>query len=199
MEETAARRRGRLWLNIGEAAAVLAVIIAGLNYWDSHRDHEAQAARDAAQARQSSLASALALEGAVQAGGRRLALKAVDPSEVIESQRYVFPREVVDHPIDVTAAAPGLDSVWLAAGLNRKLDAAHAPAVGRGRAPVAIVTAYLSRGEVRQDRSLYIVGYTWRRPFLHGREITLEGLAFHGRISAADPQAAVETAWAAAR
>lgn len=199
MEDASARRRGRLWLTIGEAAAVLAVIIAGLNYWDSHREHEAQAQRDSAQARQSAIASALALEGEAQSGGRRLTLKAVDRGQVIESQRYVFPHEVVDHVVDVTAAAPGIEAAWLAAGLNRKLDAAHAPSEGRGRVPVAILTAYLSSGEVRQDRSLYIVGYAWRRPFLHGREITLQGLAFHSRLSAADPQAAVDKAWASSR
>ncbi|HWD68051.1 MAG TPA: hypothetical protein VG227_08845 [Caulobacteraceae bacterium] len=199
MEDAPARRRGRLWLTIGEVAAVLAVVIAGLNYWDSHREHEAQAQRDAVQARQSNLASAIDLEGTVQSGGRRLGLKAVDSTQVIESQRYVFSREIVDHPIEITASAPGLDSVWLAPGLNRRLDGDHAPAEGRGHVPVAIVTAYLSRGEVRQDRSLYIIGYAWRRPFLHGREISLQGLAFRGRLSSGDPQAAVEKAWAAGR
>lgn len=199
MDETPARRKGRLWLTIGEVAAVIAVIIAGLNYWDSHREHQAQAQRDAVQARQSNLAATLALAGEVQAGGRRLALKSVDPSQVIESQHYVFPHELIDHAIEVTAATPGLDAAWLAPGLNHELDAAHAAGEGHGRAPVAIVTSYLAGGEMRQDHTLYVVGYAWRRPFLHGREITLEGVSLRGRLAAGDPQAAVEKAWASAR
>lgn len=197
MEDTPARRRGRLWLNIGEAAAVIAVIIAGLNYWDSHREHEAQAQRDSAQARRTALASALALEAEVQFGGRRLALKAVDPGQVIESQHYVFPQEVVDHAVDVTAAAPGIEQSWLAPGLVRQLVARHAPPEGRGHLPVAIVSTYLAGGEIHQDRSLYLVGYVWRRRFLRAPEISLQGLAFRGRLPAADPQAVVEKAWAA--
>lgn len=194
LEDTPARRKGRLWLTIGEIAAVIAVVIAGLNYWDSHREHQAQALRDANQTRQSNLAASLVLQGDVQAGGRRLALKAVNPAQVIESQRYVFPHDLVDHPIEVTAASPGLDAAWLAPGLNRKLDAAHAKGEGHGRTPVAIVTSYLFGGEVRQDRALYLVGYAWRRPFLHGREITLEGIAFRNRLPLADPQGAVDKA-----
>lgn len=197
MDEAPQRRQRRLWLTIGEAAAVLAVLIAGLNYWDSHREHEAETKRDAAQARQSSLAAALALEGEAQSGGRRLALKSVNPGQVIESQRYLFPQDVLDHPVDVTAASPGIDAGWIAPGLVRKLEAAHAPGEGRGRLPVAITTGYLSNGEVRQDRSLYLVGYAWRRRFLHGREITLEGIALRGGIAGSDQQAAVEKAWAA--
>jgi hypothetical protein len=199
MDDTPQRRRGRLWLNIGEAAAVLAVIIAGLSYWDSHREHEAEARREAAQANQSNLATALALEGEAQTGGKRLALKSVNPGQVIESQHYVFPNAVLDHPVEVTAASPGIEAGWIAPGLVKTLDANKAPSKGSGRVPVAITTGYLSNGEVRQDRSLYVVGYAWRERFLHGREITLQGLAFRGRISAPDTQAAVEKAWAAAR
>jgi hypothetical protein len=198
MTETSARQR-RFWLTVGEAAAILAVIIAGLNYWDSHREHEAQARRDAAQARQSSLAATLVLVGEAQAGGRRLALKAVDPGEVIVSQSYILPREVADHAIEVTARAPGLEVSELAPGVIRQLSARHAPAAGAGRLPMAIVTSYLADGEARQDRSLYVVGYAWRRRFMRGPEISLQGLAFRARLApAADPQAAVERAWTTA-
>jgi hypothetical protein len=139
----------------------------------------------------------LALETEVQFGGRRLALKAVDPGQVIESQHYVFPQEVVDHAVDVTAAAPGIEQSWLASGLVRQLVARHAPPEGRGHLPVAIVSTYLAGGEIHQDRSLYLVGYVWRRRFLRAPEISLQGLAFRGRLPAADPQAVVEKAWAA--
>jgi hypothetical protein len=199
MAETSARQR-RFWLTVGEAAAILAVIIAGLNYWDSHREHEAQARREATQARQTSLAAALTLVGEVQSGGRRLALKPVDPSEVIESQRYVLPRDIVDHPIEVTAQTPGLEAQAVAPGLVRQLSSRRAPAAGTARVPVAIVTTYLAGGEARQDRSLYVVGYAWKRRFMRAPEITLQGLAFRARLAPnADPQGAVERVWASSR
>jgi hypothetical protein len=194
-------KRGRLWLTIGEGAAILAVIIAALNYWDSHREHvdqarrdAAQASRDAAQASQASLASALILQGDLESEGRRLGLKSVDPSQVIQSQRFIFPQAVLDHPVDVTAQAPGIDAGWISAGLDKLLDARHAKGDGRDRVPVAVVTTYLEHGQSRQDRSLYLVGYAWKHRFLGGREITLQGLAFRSRAGSGDLQAAVDKA-----
>jgi len=190
-------RRRRLWLTIGEGAAILAVAIAALNYWDSHRQHVDEARRADAQARQASLASSLVLVASVQSGGRELALRTVEPRQVIESQRYVFPRAILDHPVEVTAAAPRIDAGWIAPGVAKALDSAHAKGAGAARAPVAIVTTYLENGETRQDRSLYLIGYAWKRHFLGGREITLQGIAFRGRQSAGDLQAAVDRAWKA--
>jgi len=191
------RKRGRLWLTVGEIAAVLAVAIAALNYWDSHREHVAEARRDAAQAQQASLASALLLEAEVQAGGRQLALKTVAPGQVIQSQRYLFPRGILDHAMEVTAAAPRIDAGWIAPGLAKALDAAHAKGEGEARAPVAIVTTYLENGVSREDRSIYLIGFAWKRHFLGGRDITLQGVAFRGRQSSGDLQAAVDKAWKA--
>jgi hypothetical protein len=130
------RKRGRLWIGVGEAAAVIAVIIAGLNYWDAHREHADQARREAAQAQQAGLAEALVLTASPQDGGRRLAVKAADPSQVIQSQRYLFPGAVLDHPMDVTAAAPAIESGWIAAGLSKALDQRHAKGGGDLQAAV---------------------------------------------------------------
>lgn len=196
--ESAESKRGRLWLTIGEAAAVLAVVIAALNYWDSHRQHLDEVRRAAAQARQATVASALVLEGAPETGGRRLALKAVEPRQVIQSQRYTFPSGVLGHAVEVTAAAPRIDSAWISAGLDKALNGAHAKRAGEGRVPVAIVTAYLQDGETRQDRAVYLVGYTWRARFLGGRDIALEGLALQRRQPAGDLQAIVDRMWKAA-
>jgi hypothetical protein len=187
-------KRGRLWIGVGEAAAVIAVIIAGLNYWDSHREHADQARREAAQAQQAGLAEALVLTASPQDGGRRLAIKTADPSQVIQSQHYLFPTVVLDHPLDVTAAAPAVDVGWIAAGLSKALDARHAKGEGRGRLPIGVVTSYLANGQQREDRAIYLVGYAWKGRLFGGRAITLQGIAYVRR--AADLQAAVDRAWA---
>ena len=195
MSDTLEKRRGRLWLTIGEIVAVVSLVIAGLSYWDSHRAHLDEARRDATQARQASLGQALVLEAQVEAGGRRLALKPVDPAQVIQSQRYEFAHQVLDHPVEVTAAAPGIDAGWIAPGLAKALDAAHAKGDGSARTPVGVVTTYLENGESREDRSIYLIGYSWKRHFLGGREITLQGVAFRARHAAGDLQSAVDAAW----
>jgi hypothetical protein len=187
------KKRGRLWIGVGEAAAVIAVIIAGLNYWDSHREHADQARREAAQAQQAGLAEALVLTAAPQDGGRRLAIKPAESSQVIQSQHYVFPTAVLDHPMDVTAAAPAIETGWIAGGLSKALDARHAKGEGSGRMPVGVVTEYLANGAAREDRAVYLVGYAWKGRLFGGRAITLQGLAFVRR--AGDLQAAVDQAW----
>jgi hypothetical protein len=191
------RKRGRLWLTIGEAAAVLAVVIAALSYWDTHRQHVEEARREAAQAKAAGAAPAFVLVAAPEAGGRRLALRAVEPRQVIQSQRYIFPSGVLDHVVDVTAAAPRIDSAWIARGLGKALDSAQAKRMGEGRLPVAVITAYLQDGDVCQDRSVYLIGYAWRGHLLGGREIDLQGLALQRRQAAGDLQAVIDRQWAA--
>ena len=193
--ESPERKRGRLWLTIGEVAAVLGLVIAALNYWDSHRERLDEARREAAQATQASRGPAFVLEAAPEADGRRLALKAVEPGQVIQSQRYIFPRAVLDHAIEVTAAAPRIEAAWIAPGLDRALAAAHARKSGSGRVPVAVVTAYVEHGETRQDRSLYLIGYGWQGHFLGGRAVSLQGLALQRRQAVGDLQAQVDRLW----
>jgi hypothetical protein len=191
--EPTVRRRGRLWLTIGEVAAVVGVLIAGLNYWDSHREHVEETKRAATPA----AGPAFVLEGAPEEGGRRLALKAVETRHVIQSQHYIFPQNVLSHAVDLTAAAPRIDASWIASGLNKALDAAHARKAGEARVPVAVITTYLQDGEVRQDRSVYLIGYAWRGHFLGGREIVLQGLALQSRAASGDLQAVVDRNWKA--
>ncbi|HXV00108.1 MAG TPA: hypothetical protein VG166_06395 [Caulobacteraceae bacterium] len=188
----AERKRRRFWLTIGEAAAVIAVVIAGLSYWDSHRQH-AEETRRAAE--QSQVAAALVLRSAADADGKRLTLEAVDARQVIQSQRYYFPAAILGHAMEVAAARPQIDQGWIAGGLAKALEAAHAKGDGEARLPVAIVTDYVEAGEARQDRSLYLLGYAWRSRFLAGRQIILQGLALQRRGLALDPRAAVERAW----
>jgi hypothetical protein len=186
------RKRGRFWLNVGEAAAVIGVAIAALSFWDTHRQH-AEEARQAAE--QSQAQSAFVLRAAAEAAGRRLTLDSVEPRQVIQSQRYYFPAAILDHAMEVTAARPQIDQAWIAGGLEKALNASHAKGDGEARLPVVIVTSYVEDGEARQDRSLYLIGYAYRSHFLGGRQIILQGLALQRRQIAGDPQASVERQW----
>jgi hypothetical protein len=188
------RKRGRLWISLGEGAAVLAVAIAALSYWDTHREHVAEAGR---AAQESQARSAFVIRAAADAAGRRLTLDAVEPGQVIQSQRYIFPRVILDHAMEVAAARPQIDVAWIDSGLDRALGAAHVKGDGEARLPVAIVSEYVEDGETRQDKSLYVIGYKWRPRFLGGRQIILEGLSLRRRAVAGDLQAQVDRDWRA--
>lgn len=188
------KKRGRFWLNVGEIAAVLAVIIAGLSYWDSHKQH-AEAARQAALSEKAH--AVVVLRGEADGDGRRLALDPVSSAQVIQTQRYIFPTPILDHPMEVTAAKPQIDLEWIHDGLNRALDAAHAKKSGEARLPVAIVTTYVEDGDTRVDHSVYQLGYRWHSRFLAGRQIALEGIALERRGVTGDLRAQVDRRWTA--
>ena len=182
------RRVRRFWLTIGEVAAVLAVAIAGLNYWDSQREHKARAAQAAAQ-------SALILTGFTQANGEKLVLRALEPGQAIQSQRYLFPTAVLAHPMEVVAAAPQINGAWIEPGLGRALEARHVRGDGEARLPVGVITTYVEDGQTRTDRSLYRIGYAWRARFVLRRRIVLQGIALDQRAVGGDLQALVNQRW----
>ncbi len=188
------RRARRLsWLTVGEVAAVLAVVIAALSYWDAHRQRAVADSQVQSQARAE---AAFVMVGSVDAKGREIALRALQPSEAIQSQRLVFPTAVLDHPVDIYAARPRIAADWIAPGLGRALDRGHAKGDGQGRLPLAVVTTYVEGGETHTDRSEYAVGYAWRSRFLLGRQITLQGISLVRRGLSGDPRAAVDRRWA---
>ncbi len=188
-----AGQRRRFWINVGEGAAVLAVVISALSYWDAHRERT-DAERQVATRAQAE--AAFVLTGSVKDGGRRLELAPLRPTQAIQSQRYVFPGAVRSDPVTLSAAGPRIESEWIAAGLERALAAGHARPNGEGVLPVAIVTTYVEDGDMRVDRSLYKVGYVWQSRFLMGRRITLEGLSLIQRDVAGDPRVQVDRRWA---
>ncbi|HEY5070672.1 MAG TPA: hypothetical protein VII63_01450 [Caulobacteraceae bacterium] len=184
--------RGRFWLNVGEAAAVLAVVVAALSYWDAHRGHNeaAKQAESEAKAR-----TAMVLKGSADSGGRRLELEPVRSSQVIQSQRYIFPSDVLGHTMEVSAAAPQIDVAWIAEGLGRSLERRHVKGDGEARLPVAIITSFIEDGEGRTDRSTYEIGYAYRSRFLLGREISLQGVSLIQRGVAGDLRTWVNRRW----
>lgn len=180
------------WLTIGEVTAVLALIIAALGFWDAHRERAAVADRQQSQSRAE---SAFVMVGTVGAKGREIDLRALRSGQAIQSQRLVFPKAVVDHPIDLFADQPRILVDWIAPGLGRLLDEAHAAGSGKGRLPVAVITTYVADDETLTDRSEYALGYEWHDRFLAGRRIDLRGLSLVRRDLRGDPAAAVERRW----
>ncbi len=186
----------RRWATIGEVVGVCALMIAGLGYWDAHRERGQEAARRTAEARREQARTALVLTGEAQADGSRITLSTLGAGQAVQSQRYLFPKPVLGHPMEVTAARPQIALAWFDGGLK----VAVGGSTGEGVLPVGVVTRYIEDGEPREDRSLYAAGYAVRKAGLFGgRKATLLGLSLQKRGVSGDLQAAVEAAWKAER
>ncbi len=176
---TPQQRRRRVWITIGELVGVLALVIAGLNFWQSHQQYLSaqKAAQTQAQAR-----SAFVMTGAASRAGDRIDFHPLNPDQAIQSQTYIFPDALADHQIKLAATQPRLERAWIEKGLRDALNADGAPASGEGVAPFAVVTTYVQDGDTyTDDGSLYQIGYAWRSTLFGGRKITLEGVALAKR------------------
>jgi hypothetical protein len=192
---TPAQRRRRVWLTIGEVVGVLALGIAGLNFWQSH--HQYLAAQKTAEA-EAQARSAFVMTGVASRVGDRIDIHPLNPDQAIQNQTYIFPAALADHPIKLTATQPRLERAWVDQGLRAALTADHAPPSGEGIAPVAVVTTYVQDGQTYADAgSLYEVGYSWRSTLFGGRKITLDGVALAKRGVRGDPAAQVNRLWLA--
>ena len=194
------RRGPRLrWLTLAELVGILALVVAALGWWDSHREHQqsdrdrAAAARaQAADAKRAALRETFLLTGAVVDDGR-IRLTAARPDQVIQTQTVIFPSSVRPAPVETTGN-PRIDLAWFEAGLK---NTAH----GRGadgaeaRLPVGIVTTYVEAGETRTDRSIYAVGYTLHHRMLRGSRVELDGLSLVRRGVGGDLRGALDKAW----
>jgi hypothetical protein len=180
------------WLTVGEVVGALALIIAGLNLWESHqqRVESARRANSEAQAR-----AAFVAVGHADREGRTVMITPVSSAQVITSERYLFPRVVLDAPQEISAAQPRIDVAWLAPGLGRALEAAHVKGPGHGRLPVVIETTYVEDGDTTIDASLYDVGYAWKPRLFGGEHIRLDGLALVRRRVTGDQRKVVDAVW----
>ncbi len=186
MVTEAPKRRQGFWLTVGEIVGVLALVIAGLNYWDSHKQH-VDAVRQTTAEKQAE--AAFVVTGAADAEGRRIALKSLKSSQAIQSQRYYFPRAVLDHAMEVSAAEPQIDLGWIEDGLRK---APRTEKSGESTLRVAIVTTYVEDGETRSDTSLYRIGYRWTTGLFGGPKFRLQGISLVRRSLKNDPRTLVE-------
>jgi hypothetical protein len=189
-------RRQGFWLTMGEVVGVLALVIGGLNYWESHQQHLDDARRAQAQTR---AATAFVAVGEADRNGHSVSLHPLKDSQAIQSQRYRFPDEVLDHPVEITAGRPKIEADGIAAGLKRVLDESHARASGEARVPLVMQTVFVEDGDTQSDVSLYQLGFSWKRSFLGGRQIRLTGLALAKRGLPGDPTLLLQSRWTAAK
>ncbi len=190
------RRRQGFWLTAGEVVGVVAVVIAGLNLWDSHQQRALDARREQERIH---AATAFVAVGEADAEGRSLNLRPLKAEQAIQSVRLRFPSDVLDHPVDIAAARPRIESAWISAGLKRALETVHAAGAGETRLPVALDTVYVEDGDTHADSSLYQVGVAWKRGFLGGWEFRVLGLSLARRGLSGDTHVMLEQRWLTTR
>lgn len=201
MADDRKRRLPLRWLTLAELVGIAALVIAGLGYWDTHRqraeserDRAAEVQAKKAEAQAGALKRTFLLTGTPEADGQRLRLSPAHPEQVIETQSISFPGEVRGDPVQTTGA-PRLEAGWFEGGLARALHDRGDPHRS-GRLPVAVVTSYIEDGQSKTDRALYLVGYSLHPRVLRGDKAELEGLSLARRLGSEDVQAALDALWA---
>ena len=203
MSEGPARKK-RLplrWLSLAEIVGIVAVAIAALGYWDSHRERSQEASEKAAAARErqaeqkaGALKLTFLMTGAPAGSGDRIQLTAVHPEQVIQTQAVTLPREVRGDAIQTTGN-PRIEAGWFEGGLEKALHA-HGVTATRGRVPIGLDTVFIEDGQPKTDRAVYLLGYSLHPRVLRSAKVELEGLSLLRRGVGEDLGAAVDAAWA---
>ena len=200
-KEPRPRRLPIRWLTLAETVGVLALIITALGWWDSHRertqqDRERAAAEQTrnAEARREAARSTFLLTGVVEGSGERIRLTSVHPDQVVQTQTLVFPSAIRRDSVETTGN-PRIEAGWFEDGL-RATERDRAKAAGdERRVPVGIVTTYVEAGEMKTDRSIYVVAGHLKSRLLRGSKLELDGVSLVRRGVAGDLQAAVDGVW----
>jgi len=192
--------------SLTEVVGVAALLIAGLGYWDSHRERlqqdqerakaeAAQRAADAAKgkaqaqaAQQEALKHALLLIGTPANG--ELRLQSSRPDQVIQTQTLWFPAEMRENSV-ATTGNPRIEARWVEDKLRRVAKPED------HQTPVGIETTFIEDGQTRTDRSLYVIGFSLHGRLVGGPKVEFEGLSLAQRGVTGDLQAAVNANWTA--
>jgi hypothetical protein len=189
MSETPRKRLPIRWLTLGEFVGVAALVIAGLGYWDAHRERAEQDRAQQAQAEAQALKQTFLMTGAVNGAGDAVRLTSVNADQVIQTQTVWFPKLVRAASVETTGN-PRLEAHWIEEGLRMAAGKSK-----QGRVPVAVETVYIQDGQTKTDRSIYALGYSLHPRFLESDRVQLEGLSLQRRGVAGDLQAAADKAW----
>ncbi len=202
MSEGSARKK-RLplrWLTLAEFVGILAVAIADLGYWDSHRERAQEASEKAAAAKErqaeqkaGALKLSFLMTGTPAGAGDRIQLAAVHPEQVIQTQALTFPSEVRGDAVQTTGN-PRIEAGWLEGGLEKALHA-HGVKATHGRVPVGVTTVFIEDGQSKTDNAVYLVGYSLHPRVLRSAKVELEGMSLLRRGVGEDVQKAVDAAW----
>lgn len=185
-------KRLRGSIRLGEAVAVVGLIIAGLSLYLTYADRKdkldaVQQARQQAQAQ-----SVLVLKG--DGGGTRIRLAPANPGQVVQSQAFYFPAAVRGGPVQITGEGR-VDAAWFAGGLKKALRGKDDDGAEHSL-PVGVATTFVEDGETRTDVSLYQIGFRIHRRLLQSADVRIEGVALSRRGLGGAPQAAADAAWA---
>lgn len=185
------------WLTLAEIVGVSALVIAGLGYWDNHRERiqtererAAESRERQAQAKVSALKQTFVLTGSPSDSGDRIRIDTVHPEQVIQTQELWFPTAVRADSVKTTGN-PRIEAKWIAR-VAKADDKAKS-----GRVPVGVLTVFIEEGQTKTDRSVYYVGYSREARVLRADKVTLEGLSLARRGVAGDLQKAADALWAA--
>jgi len=183
------------WLTLAELVGILALVVAALGWWDNHREKlsqdQARAAEEkakAAEAKREVAKASFLLVGDLQGDGERIRLASAHPDQVIQTETLVFPSQIRTDRIETTGN-PRIDRGWIEDGLRK------AGREGAVRVPVGIETTYVDGGDLKTDRSVYVVGATVKPRMLRGAVVKLEGVSLSRRGVSGDLRAAVDAAW----
>jgi hypothetical protein len=198
MNEPARKRLPLRWLTLAEFVGIVAVAIAGLGYWDNHRERAqterervAEAQEKKAEARAGALKLAFLMTATPEADGQRLRLASVHPEQVIQTQAVSFPTAIRGDAVQTTGN-PRIEAGWFDGGLAK---AEHRARRRQGRLPVGVVTVFIEDGQPKTDRAIYLIGYSLHPRVLRADRVEMEGLSLVRRGVGEDIQAAVDALW----
>lgn len=198
MSETPRKRLPFRWLTLAECVGIAALSIAGLSYWDTHRERSqesrerAQAASERqAQARAGALKQSFLMTGTPDGAGDKVRLASVRPEQVIQTQTVWFPVAIRGASVETTGN-PRLEAGWIEAGLRKAAGKSR-----QGRVPVGVLTVFIEDGQVKSDRAVYQLGYSLHPRALRPDKVELEGLSVARRGVSGDLQKAADELWAA--
>ncbi len=189
------------WLSLAELVGILAVVIAALGYWDTHRErtqaekeHAAAEREHQAEVKAGAVKPSFLMTGEPDKAGERVRLTSVHPDQVIQTQALTFPSEIRGDPVETTGN-PRIEAGWLEGGLDKARSARKTKAE-HGRLPVGVTTVFLEDGQTRTDTAIYLLGYSAHPRVLRSDKLELEGLSLMRRGVGEDLQKAVDAAWA---
>jgi hypothetical protein len=193
MNDMSPKRLPLRWLTLGEIVGVLAVIIAALGLWESHREHAEAAKEHAAEIAAGALKSTFLMTGALDRESDAVRLTPVHPDQVIQTQTVWFPSAIRAASVETTGN-PRLEARWIEEGLREV--AGH---VKQGRVPVGVQTVYIDDGQTKTDTAVYELAYSLHPRLLLGDKVRLEGLSLARRGVTGSLQGAVNGLWGSGR
>ncbi|MBR7619508.1 hypothetical protein JKL49_08930 [Phenylobacterium sp. 20VBR1] len=196
MSDAPRKRLPLRFLTLAEIVGVVAVVVAVLGYWDSHRERtqeareKALAARERqVEARANTLKQAFLMTGAPEGSGDRIRLSSLRDEQVIQTQTIWFPKDIRAASVETTGN-PRLEVSWIEDGLRKARTK-------EGRVPVGVLTVFIEDGQTKTDRAVYQVGYSLHARTLRKAKVELDGLSLARRGVTGDLQAAADNLWTA--